>query len=171
MNKAENNRKAQATWYAKQKNNGIIYLLTFLDGDTYVGKTTGSLAKRLWRHKATPTKGLVGKDFTGAVITLLYERKAGEDLGVLEQKFIKALNPPLNFHHTDKMKCRSAPPSKVYEHKGIYYRSKKAAWLKVGEVPYGTFKSRMNRGFTMSEALAKKLPRNPNFKKYKPKLG
>ncbi len=89
MRTAEYNRKAQSKWYNKQRNAGLIYLLTFADGEVYVGKTTSCLQKRLWRHKATPTKYLVGKDFTGATIELLHKREPGEDIDILEQYYIK----------------------------------------------------------------------------------
>lgn len=52
------NAQYQADWYTRQKNPlGVIYRITnVVTGDTYIGRTTNSLKKRLQQHFSIASK-------------------------------------------------------------------------------------------------------------------
>ena len=150
------NRYYQTQWYKRQKNNGIIYLITLPCGNTYVGITTNSLTKRLCQHRAH--KSLIGalartyeiKDIKIEVL----ERVNSKTMPDRKAYWINKLSPSINKRQTVAEKARSKGSYKggvVYKEK--WYPTKIAVWREHSRVPLGTFKSRLNRGLSLEEAL------------------
>jgi predicted GIY-YIG superfamily endonuclease len=153
MNK-EKARLYQRRWYEKQKNNGLIYLLEFANGETYVGKTKNSLKKRLWQHRAGSVLKTSEQDFSTCTATVLHKCKREEDLTTLERRYITELAPTLNYVGTHKTKRTAYWRRRGIEYEGIWFPTKKRLWETKGTCCYSTFKSRLRRGKTLQQALS-----------------
>lgn len=142
------NAIAQARWYERQKNAGVVYGL-YINGLLYVGSTTNSLKKRLWQHRAgnlASTREAVKNTEGPIVIFLLEQLKKGDSRYEREQFWIDDLKPDLNKQAAVRRRPKATGVYKGgVEFEGVFYPTKLALWRARGKVPYGTFRSRQNR--------------------------
>ena len=154
----DKNNISSKRWYNKQKNNGIIFLITFPTEDTYVGYTTNSLQKRLHQFFSDNNKlSSFVKSFKKEQVDIIPLQYITDQSKVKEVKqyWIDVISPTLNKqlkqHKQEGLKKRR---NIVYKNKT--YVTKVALWRAVGKVPLNTFKARLRRTGDLEYALGDK---------------
>lgn len=161
----EVNRLHQQAWYLRQKVlHGQVYLITFPDGSTYVGSTRNSLNKRRWHHNHHATAGKQSpvyqkmREYDNKYeLECLHVCSPDEALLDVEQKYINELSPTLNSCDATRQpwKYRKGCVNGGVWLYDFFFPSKAVLHATLGLTPYGTFKSRLSRGFSLEQALGR----------------
>lgn len=161
INDTDKKKIAASNWYNKQKPGyGTVYeLFNKNTGDLYIGSTVNSLKKRLWQHKS---KGgiqhlynLIMLDPSSWVIKELERVPLDQDLKLAEQIAISLYEPNLNKNRVQGTRRKKSCSKGGCEVFNTWFPTKHKAWLKHGVSCLNTFKRRLNRGFTLEQALTK----------------
>lgn len=149
---AKTNSEHQREWYYRQKNSGIVYLLT-IDGETYVGSTTNSLNKRLYQHRTHSYLGELLGTAKSVKIEELERATKPSELRELEQKWIETLSPTINKNAALAVSAAKKCYKGGVKWGGQWFPTKLDVWKQYGKTPLGTFKSRLWRYNNLDYAL------------------